>query len=205
MRDITDRKVAEDELQRLATTNTLTGLPNHYQLGILLDQANRSAIRTGAQRALVFLDLDGFKLVNDTHGHSMGNELIAAVGHKLDESLRSSDLIARVGGDEVNVILYDAPEADDLAKAIELIGAISDVTLSVRGERVQISASAGVASFPMEDATDEGRPHVFRGYRPVSSQGRWPKSGGAIRPRTRRSGRNNGPATETHVHPGCAR
>ena len=155
MRDITDRKVAQDELQRLATTDTLTGLPNRYQLGILLDQANRSAKRTGAQHALVFLDLDGFKLVNDTHGHSVGDELITAVGHKLDESLRSSDLVARVGGDEFNVILYDATEADGLAKATELIAAISDVTLSVRGERVQVSASAGVASFPMEDATVE--------------------------------------------------
>ena len=155
MRDITDRKVAEDELQRLATTDTLTGLPNRYQLGILLDQANRSAKRTGAQHALVFLDLDGFKLVNDTHGHSIGDELIVAVGHKLDESLRSSDLVARVGGDEFNVILYDANEADAVVKAVELLADIAEVTLTVRGERVQVSASAGVASFPVEDASME--------------------------------------------------
>jgi len=152
MRDITDRKVAEDELQRLATTDTLTGLPNRYQLGILLDQANRAAKRSGAQHALVFLDLDGLKLVNDTYGHSVGDELIVAVGHKLDEALRSSDLVARVGGDEFNIILYDANDVDAVVKTIELRGAISEVSLTIRGERVQATASAGVASFPVEDA-----------------------------------------------------
>ena len=103
----------------------------------------------------MLLDLDGFKLVNDRHGHSVGDELIAAVGHRIDELLRSSDLVARVGGDEFNVILYDATELDGLAKASELLAEISEVTLTVRGERVQVSASAGIASFPVEDASIE--------------------------------------------------
>ncbi len=155
MRDIELRKRAEQELQRLATTDTLTGLPNRRQLGILLDQANRSARRLDTRHALVYVDLDGVKLVNDSHGHSVGDKLIAAVGHKLRESVRLSDVVARVGGDEFNVILYDAAPQDAMAKANALLAQVADVSITAGSDRIQVTASAGVAPFPMEGATVE--------------------------------------------------
>ena len=155
MRDIELRKRAELELQRLATTDTLTGLPNRRQLGILLDQANRSAARLDTHHALVYVDLDGVKLVNDTHGHTVGDELIAAVGQKLRESVRLSDVVARVGGDEFNVILYDASPQDAMAKTETLLAQVADVSITIGDDRIQVTASAGVAPFPMEGATVE--------------------------------------------------
>lgn len=155
MRDIELRKRAELELQRLATTDTLTGLPNRRQLGILLDQANRSANRLDTHHALVYVDLDGVKLVNDTHGHTVGDKLIAAVGHELRESVRLSDVVARVGGDEFNVILYDASPTDAMIKADELLARVAEVSIKAGTEKIQITASAGVAPFPMDGATVE--------------------------------------------------
>lgn len=155
MRDIELRKRAEQELQRLATTDTLTGLPNRRQLGILLDQANRSASRMDTHHALVYVDLDGVKLVNDTHGHTVGDELIAAVGQRLRESVRLSDVVARVGGDEFNVILYDTVPEDAMLKAETLLAQVADVSITVGDDKIQITASAGVASFPIEGATVE--------------------------------------------------
>ena len=155
MRDIALRKRSEEELQRLATTDTLTGLPNRRQLGILLDQANRSASRLDTHHALVYVDLDGLKLVNDTHGHTVGDELIEAVGEQLRRSVRLSDVVARVGGDEFNVILYDASPEDAIAKTEILLAEVAAVSITAGTDKIQVTASAGIAPFPMDNASVE--------------------------------------------------
>src|SRR5690606_30538435 len=99
-RDITDRKAAEDETQRLAFYDTLTGLPNRRLLLDRLSHAQQLGARNHSHGALLFMDLDNFKDLNDTMGHDMGDMLLQQVARRLKECLRESDTAARFGGDE---------------------------------------------------------------------------------------------------------
>lgn len=155
MRDIEMRKKAEEELQRLATTDTLTGLLNRHQFTLMFEQAVRLAERSHAQGALVYLDLDGFKYVNDTHGHTVGDELLCAVAEQLRTSMRASDLVARTGGDEFSVILHDTDSQAAMQKASQLVRQVSEVSISAGSERIHAACSAGVVVFPVKAASVE--------------------------------------------------
>ena len=103
--DITDRKQAEQEIKRLAFYDALTGLPNRR---LLLDRLQRAIVagqRTKAQGALLFIDLDNFKDLNDTLGHDMGDQLLSQVASRLVACVRETDTVARFGGDEFVVML----------------------------------------------------------------------------------------------------
>jgi diguanylate cyclase (GGDEF)-like protein/PAS domain S-box-containing protein len=152
-RDIADRKRAEAELNTLATTDTLTGLLNRRQFMLMLDQAVKLATRRRTQGTLVYLDLDGFKYVNDTHGHTAGDELLVAVGKTLKANVRASDVVARTGGDEFVIILHDASPEDGLNKAGQLVGAVADTVIMVGSEKVNTTCSAGIVAFPIADAS----------------------------------------------------
>ncbi|HUE96593.1 MAG TPA: EAL domain-containing protein, partial [Longimicrobiaceae bacterium] len=152
-RNIADRKRAEQELHTLATTDTLTGLLNRRQFMLMLDQAVKLAARRRTQGTLVYLDLDGFKYVNDTHGHTAGDDLLVAVGKALRASVRTSDVVARTGGDEFVVILHDAPPDEGLRKATQLVKAVSDTAVMVGSEKVSASCSAGVVGFPIAETS----------------------------------------------------
>ena len=146
--DITESRRVEARLVHLAHYDTLTGLPNRALFYDRLDQAVRRAYREGSQFALLYVDLDGFKQVNDRHGHEAGDKLLETTGQRLTASLRASDTAARVGGDEFVVILENIGGREKVAAVATNIGA----TLSAdRG----IGASIGVALYPTDATSPE--------------------------------------------------
>ncbi|MEE7625235.1 EAL domain-containing protein [Methylobacter sp. Wu8] len=114
-KDITERKVSEEKIKNLAFYDTLTGLANRRLLTERLDHAIAVNARTGCHAALLFLDLDNFKLLNDTQGHGVGDELLIEVAHRLKACVREVDAVARLGGDEFIVLLEDLDTAYDNA------------------------------------------------------------------------------------------
>jgi diguanylate cyclase (GGDEF)-like protein/PAS domain S-box-containing protein len=177
--DITDRKRAEialheanrkraelelRETQRLAHIalhDGLTGLPNRIAIQEHLDLALKRAARSGAGVALMFIDLDRFKLVNDSFGHAAGDELLQAVGVRLREAVRDSDVVARQGGDEFLILLPDLPGdacasvGSSLSSAETVAVTIQEVLRSpfaVDGVKTPVSASIGISLYPDDGA-----------------------------------------------------
>jgi diguanylate cyclase (GGDEF)-like protein len=131
-RDITERKVAEEEIKNLAFYDPLTNLPNRRLLMDRLQQTLASSARNGRISALLFIDLDHFKKLNDTLGHAMGDLLLKQVAHRLETGVREGDTAARLGGDEFVLILEDLGErAFDAAAQAKIIGEKFLVTLSL--------------------------------------------------------------------------
>ena len=153
--DITKHKVTFERLWRLANHDRLTGLANRGQFASVLDHTIHHCRRTETQAAVLFIDLDGFKLANDTHGHDTGDLVLVEVARRLRETIRASDIAARFGGDEFACILtnLDSPEGVDTAaqKVVEAIG----VPMSFDGREVSIGASVGVAVFPRDGETQD--------------------------------------------------
>lgn len=153
--DITLRKAAEDEVKRLAFFDPLTNLPNRRLLSDRLRQAVAKVKREQGHLALIFVDLDKFKPVNDRHGHAAGDQLLQAVAHRLRTCVRESDTVARVGGDEFVVLLTSISQAQDAMQVAQKIHAALRVPFHLPiGQSVQISSSAGVALYP-EHGLDE--------------------------------------------------
>lgn len=107
MMDISDRKKAEEEIRRLAFFDELTGLPNRTLLHDRLGQALANTARTRHHGAVLFIDLDNFKDINDTLGHAVGDDLLRQVAQRMSNSVREADTLARLGGDEFVIILND--------------------------------------------------------------------------------------------------
>ncbi len=154
-RDITERKQAEEKIRQLAHYDSLTGLPNRALFYDRLGQAIGLARRERYEVALMYIDLDRFKAVNDTLGHGAGDELLKAVADRIRARLRDSDTVARLGGDEFIAILPKIVNHADVAKvARKLLGALSaPFPLAGAGREISIGASIGVAVFPA-DAED---------------------------------------------------
>ena len=151
--DISERKQAEAALQRAATTDTLTGLPNRAVLGDRLEQALSSARRHGRHGALLFVDLDHFKRINDVYGHVVGDHVLHATGQRLLGELRAEDTLARMGGDELMVLLPDlGADAETAAGSAENVGqkllATLALPLMVDGTEYTLGASMGCTVFP---------------------------------------------------------
>ena len=155
--DITLRKAAEDEVKRLAFFDPLTNLPNRRLLADRLHQAVVNAKRSKGHTALIFLDLDKFKPVNDRYGHAAGDQLLRAVAHRLRTCVRESDTVARVGGDEFVVLLPRITLAQDALQVAEKMHVRLRAPFQLPdGQSVQISSSAGVALYPdhgLDEAT----------------------------------------------------
>ncbi len=139
-------------LHRLAYYDALTGLPNRHLFDDRIDHAVARARRTGTSFSLLFIDLDRFKQVNDSLGHSAGDRLLIEVARRLRETTRESDTIARLGGDEFTVILETAPDTGAAAAAARKILAALSAPVPIGDCRLQVSASIGIACFP-----DDGR------------------------------------------------
>ncbi len=153
IQDITDRKCAERQLNYIANHDPLTGLANRVQFHNYLNEALSSVRRHDAKVALLFLDLDRFKLINDTLGHRIGDLLLLAVSERLKGSLRINDILARLGGDEFIVLLSDIQAIDDVAKiANKTIDALTQ-PFSLEGNDIVITASVGISIFP-DDGED---------------------------------------------------
>ena len=146
--DITERQRLADQLSHLAYHDGLTGLPNRTKLEDQLQQAIHLAQRNGAPLALLFIDLDRFKPINDQHGHAVGDQVLCEVARRLKLGLRSSDMAARLGGDEFVVLLSTLTHADDcLLVADKLLLALAE-PMRVGGHDLQVGASIGVAHYP---------------------------------------------------------
>jgi diguanylate cyclase (GGDEF)-like protein/PAS domain S-box-containing protein len=147
VQDITDRKRHEEQLRYLADHDSLTGLLNRRAFSRTLDAHAALVERYGAVGALLMIDLDNFKFVNDTLGHAAGDELIVHVARLLSERLRVTDVLARLGGDEFGVLLPKAAPSAAMHVAGSLLAAIRGETITVAGTDRRITASIGVATF----------------------------------------------------------
>ncbi|MDZ4048203.1 MAG: diguanylate cyclase [Pseudoxanthomonas sp.] len=151
-RDITERASAEEESRHNAQHDPLTGLPNRRLFLDRLDQAFKHAKRRGLSLALLYIDLDGFKAVNDTLGHEAGDCLLVDVAARLAACLREDDSVARLGGDEFTVILSGATQHRDVELVAQSIIRKMAAPFSLGKKSVRISASIGAALLP-EHAT----------------------------------------------------
>lgn len=149
LRDITERKRLEQEVNHLAFFDSLTQLPNRRLFNDRLGQAVKRAQRTSSSLALMFVDLDKFKPINDTYGHEAGDFMLQTVAKRLSGCLRASDTAARVGGDEFLVLLPDIPSGSDaLAVAEKIRSALAEPCTSPDGIELCVSASIGIAIYP---------------------------------------------------------
>jgi diguanylate cyclase (GGDEF)-like protein/PAS domain S-box-containing protein len=153
--DITDRKRAEDELAHQALHDHLTGLPNRALLLDRLEHALERSERSGTSVAVVFLDLDRFKLVNDGLGHDIGDELLVAVADRLRAGLRPADTVARFGGDEFVLVCEDVADERSVTAISEAVLHTLSTPVEVHGRTFHVSASLGVAMGTGTVATPE--------------------------------------------------
>jgi len=152
IRDISERKRAEEEIRSLAYHDQLTGLPNRSLLRDRMQQALAQARRQNRQMALLFLDLDRFKDVNDTLGHDAGDELLRMVARQLDSCVRQSDTVARLGGDEFVILLTSVKNAHDPVVVAEKILQLLTRPFVLNGKEVFTSTSIGIAMYPDDGA-----------------------------------------------------
>lgn len=157
VRDISDRRRAEQQLAHLASHDPLTGLPNRVLVERELDLALARAHRVQASVALMFVDLDDFKAVNDQLGHAAGDRLLTAVADRLRAGLRDCDLLGRHGGDEFIVVLADLdqnPVAAAQAVAIKLLDGLRDPFV-IDDTELQVAASVGISVYPRDADSSE--------------------------------------------------
>jgi diguanylate cyclase (GGDEF)-like protein len=146
--DITERKVAEERVQFLAYYDALTGLPNRTLLEDRIAIALGGARRRKERIACLFLDLDRFKIVNDTLGHSVGDTLLQEVAERLKKWVREQDTVARVGGDEFVIMLTGLQLASDAAAAAERVVDLVTSEFSIHGHSLNVTCSVGISMFP---------------------------------------------------------
>ncbi|RFP15475.1 EAL domain-containing protein [Duganella sp. BJB488] len=155
VRDISERKLAEGRMQHLAHHDTLTGLPNRGLIAERLELTIAQASRGGGSVLVAFIDLDGFKLVNDGLGHNAGDELLKVVAARMSACLRAGDTVGRFGGDEFVLLLNESRHGEDAAPVLERVREAVLESIDVGGQEVQVSCSIGVAVYP-NDGADAG-------------------------------------------------
>jgi diguanylate cyclase (GGDEF)-like protein/PAS domain S-box-containing protein len=146
--DISDRKEVESRIQFLAYHDALTGLPNRVLFQDRLELAMAHAKRQGTRAAVLFLDLDRFKNINDSLGHHVGDELLKEVSVRLSHCIRADDTISRQGGDEFLVLLHHLSEPDDVAQVATKILRELAIPFPIRSMELHISGSIGIALYP---------------------------------------------------------
>jgi diguanylate cyclase (GGDEF)-like protein/PAS domain S-box-containing protein len=173
LHDLTEQHLAQERIHRLAHHDTLTGLANRLSLNLRLEQLLAQTRRGGGMAAVLFIDLDHFKKINDTHGHETGDMLLIAVSQRLQELLREVDTIARLGGDEFIVVTDGSVTPDDASNiAVRIVDALT-APYHLNGKTVHSGASVGVAMFPT-DGEDAGTlmRHADTAMYAAKSQGR---------------------------------
>ncbi len=155
VRNITERKVAEERIRSLAYNDALTGLPNRTLLRDRLTKALAGARRQKGKVALLFLDLDRFKDINDSLGHSVGDLLLQEVAERLKRFAREQDTVARLGGDEFLIMLTHVKDVSDAAVATERLMDAMTPEFVVQGHSLHVSCSVGISIFPEHGADAE--------------------------------------------------
>ncbi len=156
MSDVTQLREQQLRLERLAHYDALTLLPNRVLLADRLQQSMARARRSGKQIAICYLDLDGFKPVNDHYGHEAGDRLLVLIAQRLEKTLRETDTLARLGGDEFALLLTDLASPQEGEQVLErLLSEISHPINVLPDTSVTISASVGVTFFPADDEDPE--------------------------------------------------
>ena len=151
--DISAEKFATERIHRLAHYDATTELPNRVLLQDRLLHAINRAARSGKRLALLFLDLDGFKQINDTYGHAAGDEVLRLVGVRLTSRLRKADIVARVGGDEFAVVLSDVEQGNDVQTICDQLLEVITEPYELSGQESRVTTSIGIAMYP-EDGSD---------------------------------------------------
>jgi diguanylate cyclase (GGDEF)-like protein/PAS domain S-box-containing protein len=189
--DITPVKEHEQTLKRIAEYDLLTGLPNRALLRDRLHLAMAQAVRRGNVLAVVCLDLDNFKGVNDRFGHTIGDQLLITLAHRVKRAIRENDTIARLGGDEFIAVLHDLDNPDHSLHTVRhLLHAVTE-PIAIGDISVALSASAGIAFYPQTEEVDpdqllrqagqalyqskiegKGRYHIFDSGLDISARGR---------------------------------
>ena len=170
--DITERKVAEERVQFLAYYDALTGLPNRILLRDRLSQALATARRQKHKVALLFLDLDRFKIINDSLGHSVGDLLLQDVAERLKSCAREQDTVARLGGDEFLIVLTNVKDIPGVAVATERFMDAMTAGFVIQGQSLQHWLQPGHQHFPRRRCGQRNPDQECR-CRHVSRQGRW--------------------------------
>jgi diguanylate cyclase (GGDEF)-like protein/PAS domain S-box-containing protein len=148
VQDISERKAIEQQLTYIANHDALTGLLNRQQFHNRLTETLTYSQRHGSKLALIFLDLDRFKLINDTLGHWIGDLLIKAVAERLKKSFRSNDTLARLGGDEFIMLLSDIEHIEDVARIAQKTIDLLTQPFTLEGNDIVVTASVGISVFP---------------------------------------------------------
>jgi diguanylate cyclase (GGDEF)-like protein len=154
--DITLLKQHEADLDHIAHYDTLTSVPNRRLLKDRMEQAIANADRHSKNLAVCYLDLDGFKPINDEHGHEAGDLVLIEIANRLRKMLRGSDTIARLGGDEFVLLWNDVGNETDCIQALERVLEIVSKPIQLGGDEVSVSVSIGVALYPEDDVDPDG-------------------------------------------------
>lgn len=150
--DITEMKIYQQQLEHIAHYDVLTGLPNRVLLADRLQLAMIQSQRRNHSLAVVFLDLDGFKAVNDSHGHAIGDQLLITVGNRMKMALREGDTLARLGGDEFVAVLVDLVCPQDCESVLKRLLQAAAAPVIVDEAVLRVSASIGVTIYPQDGA-----------------------------------------------------
>lgn len=149
--DVTSVREQSERLQHVAHYDALTDLPNRVLLQDRLRHAIALSQRHGQSLAVLYLDLDGFKAINDTHGHHVGDDLLVRLAHRLRNTMRESDTLARIGGDEFVAVLTDLQSPADCGQLVERMLKVIAEPIALRDQVVQVSVSIGATLFPQDD------------------------------------------------------
>ncbi|MES2739797.1 MAG: EAL domain-containing protein [Pseudomonadota bacterium] len=155
LQDISDSKSRQEELRRLANEDALTGLPNRLWLNHFLPRAIGEARAAGQMLSLLFIDLDGFKEINDSKGHAEGDVVLKAAAHRLRAVLRPTDHVVRLGGDEFVVILHPIDSEDNVTRVAQRIEETFGEPFMLCDGRQFMSASVGISLYPRDGADTE--------------------------------------------------
>lgn len=152
--DISEKKSYEDKLNRIAQYDSLTNLPNRLLLSDRLHQAMVLSERYELKLAVIYLDLDGFKEINDTYGHDIGDQVLVTLAKKMHSALREGDTIARLGGDEFVALLLNLNRLEDAVPMLIRFLDISNEIIEIDNLALRVSASLGVTFYPQEEKID---------------------------------------------------
>lgn len=158
--NITERRESQEQLKYLAMHDSLTGLYNRHFFETTLAQLTADSVRNNRQHALVYLDLDHFKVINDTFGHQKGDEVLREMSHLLSKRIRGADILCRLGGDEFAILLRDihGAEAHEFARSIQQI--ISEFSFQLQEQRVNLGSSIGLTL--IDGSTNNAEEHLMR-------------------------------------------